>query len=217
MKPARYSFPKADTAAICAAQTLGAAGALTINGTLVDQVALNSPMATRRVFLNGIQRTVSISSTGDLTGVNFTITGKDSNGAVVTETRAGPNNSTVETTAQFQEITSVTVNGAVGTAVTLGTGSVGATQWFKTDYFRNPVNFGLYVDLTSTANVTVQYTPDPLDQVHYTNAVTNLSAITASADQAFNEPCEGVRAVMNSSSGNGAFTFTVIQSGLREA
>lgn len=214
MRPSQFIFPAADVAAICASQTLGGAGALILNGTLVDlaSAALGIP----RVVLPKIQRTVSLQSGGNLSGVNFTITGFDVRGVAISEVRAGPNANTVETTAQFWTITGVSANGAVASAVQVGTGSVGSTRWWLTDRDKNPVNMSIACVLTATANWTVQDTPDNANDLSVTPSTFNhpvLAALTASAESNYAFPPRFVRGVMNSSSGSGACTMTIIQAG----
>jgi hypothetical protein len=215
MRPARYTFPAADRDGICLAQTLVAAGALTINGALAGSL---QPGLSPRVILPGIQRTVTVYSAADLSLIDFTITGFDLRGAAVTETIAGPDTTpdTVTTTAQYHIITGVSASDAVGTAVEIGTGSTGVTAWWTSDHFQDPVNLSLYLDITATASVTVQSTPDDV-QTNSNPTVFNhptLAAKTSSDASNYAYPPGAVRAVMNSSSGNGAFVFTLIQAGV---
>lgn len=212
-RPVVFSFPAASTTAICTAQTTAGAGALSIDGSLLDLAAMT--VAVRRVTLPGIQRTVSLTSAGDVSAANITITGTNLRGAAVTETRAGPNATTVYTTAEFASITSVTTDAALGTAMSVGTGSTGQTNWWKADYFPAPVNIAMEVAVTATANVTVYNTLDnvetnssPVKVAHGT-----LASLTSTAQSNYVFPPGWVQAVMNSSSGSGAFTFTIIQAG----
>jgi hypothetical protein len=122
---AKYNWLPQDTAAICALQTIGAAGNLILNGTLS---VYNNPV----ISLVGLNRQVSITSTGNLSGVNFTVTGTYL-GQVQTQTIAGPDNDTVETTDLFHTITSVSTSGAVATNVSVGTGASGHTEIYIVD------------------------------------------------------------------------------------
>jgi hypothetical protein len=106
-----------------ALQTLAGAGSLLLNGTL-------STPTNPAVILHGVSRRISITSTGNLAAKNFTITGTYL-GAAQTATIAGPNNNTVETTVLFETVTSVTVDAAVATNVSVGTGSRGHTAIYK--------------------------------------------------------------------------------------
>lgn len=90
------------TDTIAQAQSRGAAGNLTLNGTLVS--------AGTGTF--AINRKLGITSAGNNTGVNFTITGTDASGNAQVETRAGPNATTVFTTGRWKTITQIATNAA---------------------------------------------------------------------------------------------------------
>lgn len=100
----------ADPDGICAAQTLGGAGDLTINGVLASGGVATLPIAGH----------VAIASSGNLSSRTFTVYGTLRNGLETSEAIAGPNNSTVRTTKNFKTVTRVAVSGAVGTNVTVG-------------------------------------------------------------------------------------------------
>lgn len=215
MRPCLFTFPAVDQDGIAAAQTLGAAGALTLNGALVD--GPETMNGRRIVILPGIQRTVTVFSSADLSAVDFTITGFDLRGNAVTETIAGPDTTptTNTTTAEFHIITGVTASAAVASAVEIGTGSSGVTNWYTSDLFKNPTNMTVALGITATANVTVQDTPDDANAAAPSLIFDHptLAAKTSSAESNYAFPPRFVRAKMNSSSGSGAFTFTIIQAG----
>lgn len=214
MRPAVFTFPAASTTAITTAQTLAGAGALVIDGPLLDKQA--TMVGVRRVVLPGIQRVITLSSTGDLSAANITIAGKDVNGVAVTETRVGPSNNTVATTAQFSEIDSITSDAALGTAMSVGTGATGQTRWALVDYFQDPVNVGIVDAITTTLTASSYYTSDPLDTPDASiveTKITNLSSITGTGRATLTEPCRGVRTKIESSSGSGALVSTVTQAG----
>ncbi len=111
---------------IAADQSLPAGGGdLALNGTTVK---------------NGIARTGSdayisfiISSTENLSGLNFTVTGKEVSGLIRTEVVSGPNNGTSESNSWYQEIISVSVDGAIAGNIQIG--------WQTTDFgmFSGPI------------------------------------------------------------------------------
>jgi len=96
-----------DRDGICTASTPSASGSMTLNGALVSNFVAYLPS----------QRQVLIYSSGNDSGVTFTIIGKDGVGASVSETIIGPNTTTVYTTKTFFIVTSVSISGA-------GTGSI---------------------------------------------------------------------------------------------
>ena len=112
----RFGPVAASTTAVALAQQLaGAARNMVLTGTAVND---GSNMVT----------TVTLTSTANFSGVNFTITGTDESGAVITETRAGPNNNTVTTTDAFLTVTSIVTNAALGTNTSAGfTATTGTT------------------------------------------------------------------------------------------
>lgn len=62
-------------------------------------------------------RRLSLTSTSDFSGVNFTFVGTDTDGAALSETIAGPNNATVATVGYFATLASIT-------PVTLAAGNI---------------------------------------------------------------------------------------------
>ena len=69
----------------------------------------------------GYSSSLSITSGVDLTGITFTIYGIN-NGYYITETIAGPNNTTVSTNNMFEKIISVSISANIANQFTLGSG-----------------------------------------------------------------------------------------------
>lgn len=215
-----YNWAAPVTTAVCTGQTTGGSGAFTIDGTLLDAYTLQmSPLKTRKaVFGNGIQRTVSLTSTGNISGVNFTIVGVDLYGNAVSETRAGPNNNTVFTTAVYAEVTSVTVNGAVGTATSLGSGTTGNTRWFTPNRWANPTTISLYLEIGGTISVSVEDTPININRdlvlptAAQVFAHSTLASKTSSANGNYAFAPGAIRMSVGSST-NGTCNFTIVQAG----
>ncbi len=208
--PSVYTFPKADPAAVSALQTTAGAGTILLNGTL----AVNT---NNGLFVNfdGISRVVSLTSLNDLSGVNVTINGT-LNGAAVTATLAGPNDNTVSTTQLYSSVTSVSVNGAV-TGLSVGTGSTGATNWKMIDEHGSVMNLGIAVIATATISYSFQVTLDDANTVVTPNVFTPITALTAATGSELGDytgPIRFANIIINSSSGNGALTATMIQQGL---
>lgn len=93
----------ADRDGWAASQTAGGAGNLTLTGAQPT-----------------VPLEVSLYSTGNLSGVTFTITGINLFGAADSEALTGPNNTTKYGTKPFASISQVAVSGAVATAVEVG-------------------------------------------------------------------------------------------------
>tara|TARA_R100001480_G_scaffold54723_1_gene67786 strand:+ start:163 stop:765 length:603 start_codon:yes stop_codon:yes gene_type:complete len=97
----------ASTTAIAIAQTLGGAGNLNLTGSSVND---GSNMDT----------TVTLTSTGNISGVTFTVTGTDASGSTITEDITGPNSNTVTGSTKFLTVTQIAADAAVGTDTSAG-------------------------------------------------------------------------------------------------
>lgn len=213
MLPIQIAWPVASATAIAAAQTLAGAGAMVLNGPYVQQNML--PYQTVAKMSDAYNRKITLTSTGNISGVNFTIVGKTYNGTAVTEVLAGPNNNTVTSLNDYYEIDSVTANGAVGTATSIGTGTSGNTTWIKGNTYSQPNSAGLYIGVTATTiNVTVEGTPDDPALVTpqlFPHAI--LASITANDSSEWPYGVNYVRFKVNSSDATGAARFSVIEDG----
>lgn len=219
--PVTYTFASANTTYVCALQQRVGAGALTLNGSGVDATStylLNNP----RVWLrgSGFERTISLTSGGNLSGVSFTITGKDIRGNAVTETRAGPNANTVYTTAYFYEVNTVSVSATIASDVSVGIGTTGRSQWFKVDYQLTPVSIGLGVtvsgtDLTWTIVQTTYNVEDgePAANSIINNADSNLVSQTTSRQGNYVIPFGATRCNVSAST-SGNLVFNIYQAGI---
>ncbi len=219
--PQTYTFASASAAYVCALQQRVGAGALLLNGTGVDATStylLNSPRMTLRG--SGCERTISLTSSGDIHLVNFTITGKDIRGNAVTETRSGPTSNTVYTTAYFYEVTSVSVSATVGSDVSVGIGTTGRSQWYKVDYNLTPVSIGLGVtvsgtDLTWTIVQTTQNVEiaEPAANSIINNADSTLVNQTTSRQGNYVIPFNACRCNISAST-DGNLVFNIYQAGI---
>lgn len=120
--------------AIALSQTLAGAGPVVLNGALVVAGVAIIPQ----------QRRITITSTSDLTAVNFTIVGTNEAGQAVTEVLAGGSTATVTSLNDYATVTSITASAAVAAAITVGTSAVGASL---------PVPLDIYLPFGSTVSV----------------------------------------------------------------
>jgi hypothetical protein len=189
---------------IALSQTPGAAGALTLNGSLVvgGVAILDNP---RRVLI----------TTADTTHT-FTVTGATPTGSVISEV-VGPITTSAYTTQDFKTVTSVTINAAATAAVTVGTNGIASTPWVRLDEWASP-QVGIQCNVTGTVSYTVQSTDDdpnsPTNPV-LPSAMTWVNTNDASAVNAagsiqtnFLFAPAFVRATLNSGSGSVAMTVT---------
>ncbi len=100
---------QSDDEAVCLPQTASGAGNLTINGNEASGGSVSVPAETQ----------VRITSTGDDTGVTFTITGS-LNGSPVTIVSPGANAGTINVTGLIDSISQVAVSGATAGNVSIG-------------------------------------------------------------------------------------------------
>jgi hypothetical protein len=187
-------------------QQLGAAGDLTLDGTLVvDGVAQL-----------GSQRRVILESAGNISATNFTITGTDDSGAVISETLAGPNATTIPTELNFSTVTQIAADASFGTDVEIGTDGVGASQTVPLDQYISPFNVSLGLTITGTVDVTVEFTfddifgdaPGPFNWTDHPD----LTNISADEDATFISPVSACRLLTNS--GDGTAVLRIVQAGL---
>ena len=104
---------------IALSQSVEAAGALVLE-TLA--AAIGSPAQ------------IVLETNADYTGIDFTITGTDANGSIISEVLDGPNTTTVNSVLYYASITSIVAeNGVVGGTVQVGTTGNVTSRWVRMD------------------------------------------------------------------------------------
>lgn len=207
MRPKSVTLTLAvDRDGICAAQTTGGAGDLTINGALASGGAYSSSTAQQ----------IGIYSAANLSALTFTVygTGYDSSGRYSTsiaEAVTGPNNSTVETTSYMLTVSRVAVSGAVGTNAEVGPVDEAVSQIIPINRHAE-FSTGLQTIVSGTINYDVEYT---MCDVQGTSTLTwapatNMDDATASATSAINAAHQAVRVRANSGNDTGAVTLKVV-------
>lgn len=207
--------------AVATAQTLGAAGNFTLNGTAV----------TSGVAILDVQRQIALLSAANDSAITFTVTGTNSDGLPIRETVAGTNAGTAVTTLGFKTVTQVSASAATTGNVTIGTNSVAYSPWKLIDWHGAPVNISFAVVVTGTANYTVELCYEDFNasaaNVMGSQTIGNypivpsvfahpvLSALAASQDSTTNDPIIAWRAKLNS--GTGSIKVLAVQAGLSEA
>jgi len=153
---------------------------------------------------------IGIYSAGNLSAVNFTVTGTDPDGAAQTETLAGPNNGTVETAAYFRTVTAVTVDAAVGADVIVGTVDEFATRGIPLDLYI--ADTSIYVNIGGTINYSVEKAGERLTAGQTANWVAGgLATQTADGNTAYTSPTGAVRIVGNSFTGGATVAMSINQ------
>jgi hypothetical protein len=139
-------------------QTTAGADDLILNGALADLgTALEFEVVTAgySAGTGGVQ--IAIDSAGDVSAVNFTVTGLDENGKSQTETITGVTTTAVESTKYWSKITSIAADAAVASNVFVGPVDESATKMYPIDW-RSTEACNIHVDVTGTIDFTVQQT-----------------------------------------------------------
>lgn len=193
---------------ISLSQTPGAAGNLTITGSL----------ASGGVASLTSQRRVLFTFAGNEAARTFVVYGTKQGGATIQETVAGTAPGTVATNLDFLTVTRISVDAATAGALTVGTNGVGSTDWQSVNAMVTPPNIGVQFVVTGTANFTLQGTnmdPNNLPSgVSYPATFDHptLAALTANAQGTWNDAISFFRVTINS--GTGSVQTTYVQSGL---
>lgn len=197
----------ADDNGISTSQTAAGAGNLSINGALASGgvATLDKP------------RQVIVTSSGDDTGVLFTIYGTTYGDQEVSQTIRGVNSAAAATTVDFKTVTRVYVNGATDGNVIVGTNTAAGSRWVRLDNWAFPQTV-VQVNVSGTADFTVQTTMD--DPNSPTNPVaigsvtwldtldTNLVTTSVSTSGFIAYSTSFVRVLLNSGSGSVTATFS---------
>lgn len=197
IKPKRIFFtpytPDAD--GICLAQQRVGAGVLVLNGASVSGGVASFGTAATEYQQVGYQ--VNLTSAGNLSAVNFTVTGTDPEGKALTETLAGPNANTVETAAYFKTVTSVSVSATIATDATVGTVDEFATAPIVLDLYTKDTGFA--VDISGTIDYSVQKCFERLTAGEIANWVAGgLTAQTADGNASYTQSTGALRVIGNS-------------------
>lgn len=192
---------------IALSQTPGAAGALTLNGSLVSG----------GVAVIGNPQRITITTT-DSTH-SFTITGATPTGSLLTETVTG-NGTSVTSALDYAKVSSITISGAASAAVTVGTSGIGSTPWVRLDEWA-PAPVSIQCNVSGTVNYTIQQTLD--DPNSPTNPVTpsavnwmntsDTAGVNATSSIQSNYAYVPIFARVLLNSGSGSVTATFSQPG----
>ena len=187
----------------------------------VTLYSTNFPLDTQR-------RLTAWSTLGDISGVNFTITGTREGGGIISEVLAGSTtaaSSLTRTVNDFLTVTSIAVSSVVGGQVNVGTNTWGSTPWKVVDTTRNPVNLAANLTITASSGITGvnwEYTYDDTFGTYPNPSVTNPTVwISSTISQASSSPQQAAltipvaawRLTVVSSIAASSATLSVIQSG----
>jgi hypothetical protein len=179
-------------------QQLGAAGNLLINGALVSS-------GIAKMLFNSTK--VSLISTGDLSTVNFTITGEDDNQRAIVEIIAGPNNNSIYTAKYFKTISKISADAAVPVNVKVGSSQYSVSNIAVADPDNTrTVGINTISEATGAGPLavthTVQYTlsdiQTAIDSAFWHDVSTHSNIANGNYASAFKTPSRGYRVKLNS-------------------
>lgn len=104
-----------------------------------------------------VQRRIIVTSGGDDSGITFTATGTDGQGAVIGETFAGANGVS-QSVLSYKTITSILTSGAAASTVKVGTNTVADSQWIRFDDYAANSQVSIQCSVSGTVNGTVSQT-----------------------------------------------------------
>ena len=136
---------------VCLAQAVGAAGPLTLNGSLVvsGEAIFDAP------------RRVLVASSGNNAAVVFTVLGVSRDAQTITDTITGLTAGTDAYTAlDFAIVTGVFASATCVGNITVGTNTVGSSAWIMDDFCRTYWSLSVGVVVSGTVTYTVEYTYD---------------------------------------------------------
>jgi hypothetical protein len=153
-RPIIVNFPQADSTYLLNDGSGGAS----------SSIPLSIPYP---VVFPGIARPLTFTSTGDNSGVSFTVFGMDQYGALVAEVITGPDDDTVTTVNSYGEVTQIEASAAY-TGLSIGTASTGYIRWIplNTDAPTQSFNLSLQVVVTGTIEYSLFQTLDNLGYYH---------------------------------------------------
>ena len=138
---------------ICATQTTGAAGQMTINGTL----ATSGVASLSKTNKDAVAMKVTVTSAGDNSGISFSVTGTDADHRVITDTFVGTNTGAADSSLYFLTVTGIYVNGAITGNVTVDwlRANGGVTSSIVLNTFQDDFGVAMNVSLNTEQSVLI--------------------------------------------------------------
>ena len=184
--------------------TSGAAAANVSAGTNGSKATLDVP------------RRVLITSGGNDSGMNFTISGTDWNNAPISEVLTGGNVAAVASLLDYATVTGIKASAATASTITVGTNGVAGSRPIDMDQMGlGPIS--LQATASGTVNFTIQQSLDDPNRVGLSSIAwvnhpdSTLVTATGTVQGNYAYPPQVARLVLNS--GSGSVTLTAIQSG----
>lgn len=168
-------------------------------------------------------RRVLLTTTSSESSNSATITGITFGNTPATETVALTNSSTSYSVLDYLTITKVTIAAAPAGNISVGTNGVASSEPIRLDNWAGP-NASVQCTVSGTVSYTVQTSNDdpnsftgpvlPQNMTWLSSLDTNVVTATASQSSYFTYPPVFSRVLLNSESGTGNVTMTVVQGGV---
>ena len=221
MRQVSFSYPGADYNAIAATQniTTTTGGFVELNGALGFYSPGSYGLRPLWAVMPGIQRTIGVFSTGNLSAVVFFASGVDTDGRVVTASFIGATggssaatDSFATFTSEFHQVNAIFCSSAATSNFTAGTGATGSTRWCMMDQYATPFSVAVTV-LTATGRaVTIQSTQnDPnvaTSPTTFDHATGSLTANTNTTG--YSLPARFVRGIVTTATGEATTISTLM-------
>jgi hypothetical protein len=203
-----------DVDGIAEAQTLGAAGDLTLDGALCDlgtagQFDIGDSYS---AGIGGVK--IAIDSAGDVSTVNFTVTGKDQDGNDITEVITGVTTTEVQSTNYFSQITQIAADAAVGSNVNVGPVDEIITRTMPLNWRAGEAATVAVSGLAGTCQFDIDETFDPMSQNTGFTWLTNLSNQSADVSGLLTLHATACRLKFDSYSAGAELQLAVLQGGM---
>jgi len=196
-----------DANGIYTTAVVAGAGALTFDGALV----------TDSVAYMDYARRIGILSSGDDTGITFTIVGTDADGRAISEVVTGGNGATAESVLYFKTVTSITASGAAAANVTIGTVDEFVSNTIPLNHYEANAPTVSIEGISGTIDLSVQQTFSILQQTDtafvFFAGHANLTTITADAAADLSNHITGLRLVCNSYTDGAELRMVIHQNG----
>lgn len=204
--------PNVDPDGIAENQTTAGAANLVLNGALCD-TGTAGQFDIGDNYSSGISGVrIAIDSAGDVSGITFTVTGKDQDGIAATETITGVTTTAVESTTYWSQITQIAADGEVTSNVFVGPVDEVITKTFPLDYkSSDPATLAVF-GLSGTIQFDLDEAfNDPDDGTQNFSWLTLTSNSTANVVDTTDRYARWARLVVDSYSSGAELQFGIFQ------
>jgi hypothetical protein len=160
--------------AAASATALRTAASISVAGT----VALNGALVSGGVATLDNPRRILFTSSGNDSGITFTVTGTTFAGNSASEVVTGGNATTATTVLDYATVTSIVASGASAGTVSIGTSGIAGSAWVRLDEWASNYT-SIQTNVTGTVNYTIQQTLDDPNDPDFPVALANINWINS--------------------------------------